>query len=239
MNLAHILTLMNALFGVISIILSFKGYLVGAVFSIYFGMVFDFFDGKVARMQHTTSQLGKRLDSIADCITFGIAPIVLVCFSIHSAMHWFIMISLVGYLLCACFRLIRYSIEEKDAENESFQGLPVPVSAGCIISFILIFCNLKMDIPVVLIGFIIIVCSILMLSNIPYKHVSTILNGRLLTYKYLIVLFVIIGAVIRNYFFMLFVGFSTYLLWGPVSQVFFKTGTNNRSRSKIIIPFKK
>jgi len=120
MNLAHILTLMNALFGVISIILSFKGYLVGAVFSIYFGMVFDFFDGKVARMQHTTSQLGKCLDSIADCITFGIAPIVFVCFSIHSAIPWFIMISLVGYPLCACFRLIRYCMNKLKSQGQAF-----------------------------------------------------------------------------------------------------------------------
>jgi len=126
MNLAHILTLMNALFGVISIILSFKGYLVGAVFSIYFGMVFDFFDGKVARMQHTTSQLGKCLDSIADCITFGIAPIVLVYFSIHSAVHWIIMISLMGYPLCAFLDLFVIVLKKKTLKMNLFKGCQFP-----------------------------------------------------------------------------------------------------------------
>lgn len=74
LNLANLLTSMNLLFGCISIICSFSGKLDLAAYSLLFAMFCDFFDGFAARAFKTDGELGKQLDSLADVISFGMAP---------------------------------------------------------------------------------------------------------------------------------------------------------------------
>jgi CDP-diacylglycerol--serine O-phosphatidyltransferase len=76
-NLANILTGMNLVCGVISVILSFSGQLDLAVYAIFIGAFFDFCDGFVARKLNLMSELGKQLDSLSDLVTFGVAPGIL------------------------------------------------------------------------------------------------------------------------------------------------------------------
>ena len=73
-NAANIITGFNLLFGVISIIMTFSGRLELAVLAIFAGAICDFADGFVARLTKKQSELGKQLDSLADLVTFGVAP---------------------------------------------------------------------------------------------------------------------------------------------------------------------
>lgn len=73
-NAANIITGFNLLFGVISIIMTFSGRLELAVVAIFAGAICDFADGFVARLTRKQSELGKQLDSLADLVTFGVAP---------------------------------------------------------------------------------------------------------------------------------------------------------------------
>jgi CDP-diacylglycerol--serine O-phosphatidyltransferase len=73
-NIPNIVTASNLLSGIISIILSLSGRIDLAPFAIYLGAVFDFFDGFLARKLKKTGELGKQLDSLADMVTFGVAP---------------------------------------------------------------------------------------------------------------------------------------------------------------------
>ena len=77
-NLANLLTGMNLVCGILSIILSFSGQLDLAVYAIFLGCAFDFSDGFVARRLNLTSEMGKQLDSLSDLVTFGVAPGVLI-----------------------------------------------------------------------------------------------------------------------------------------------------------------
>ena len=73
-NLANILTSANLMFGIFSILFAILGELHLAVFAIYAGAIFDFLDGFAARLMKTSGELGKQLDSLADMVTFGVAP---------------------------------------------------------------------------------------------------------------------------------------------------------------------
>lgn len=78
-NIPNLFTAGNLLSGVCSIILAFSGQLELACFLIYFAAILDFFDGFLARLLNQKSELGKQLDSLADMVTFGVAPGILVC----------------------------------------------------------------------------------------------------------------------------------------------------------------
>ncbi|MEX1192584.1 MAG: CDP-alcohol phosphatidyltransferase family protein [Brumimicrobium sp.] len=86
-TVANILTGFNLIFGVISIIMTFSGRLELAVFAIFAGALCDFLDGFVARIMKQQSEIGKQLDSLADMVTFGVAPglLVFVLFIISGA----------------------------------------------------------------------------------------------------------------------------------------------------------
>jgi CDP-diacylglycerol---serine O-phosphatidyltransferase len=109
---------------------------------ILIGMVFDVFDGKVARLSGRTSDLGAQLDSLCDLTTFGLAPAVLV---VRLGMIypdpwgkavWFFCLA---YFLGALLRLARFNAENEHEEEHHlcFKGLPSPGAAGCVASLVI------------------------------------------------------------------------------------------------------
>lgn len=96
-----------------------------------FAMVFDFLDGRVARWRHRSSPLGRELDSLADLISFGVAPAVL-GFAVGLRGAWDALI-LVYFVSCGLSRLARYNVTAADLADESgkvryFEGTPIPTS---------------------------------------------------------------------------------------------------------------
>lgn len=132
---------MNAVSGALSIFFSMYGCLLEAALFIILGMVFDFFDGLVARLLHVKSDLGKELDSLADVISFGLAPAVLVHFlmledlpgnhiSHFAEWHLALKITLFSPLLIPAFsayRLAKFNLDSR--QTTSFIGLPTPANA--------------------------------------------------------------------------------------------------------------
>lgn len=149
---------------------------------IFLGMIFDAFDGKVARMTNNVTEFGAELDSLADAITFGVAPAFLSLVMLHTmnqGVDKFKVIYLIPsvFMICAILRLARYNVERHDpAKDRSyFKGLPTPAGAAAIVSFIWFEIEYK-AIPrdifsailltnCVLIGF-------LEVSNIKYIHLA-------------------------------------------------------------------
>tara|TARA_B100000508_G_scaffold141093_1_gene146597 strand:+ start:114463 stop:115323 length:861 start_codon:yes stop_codon:yes gene_type:complete len=97
-TVANILTGFNLLAGVSSIIFTFSGRLEWAVLAIFIGAFFDFFDGFAARMLKQPSELGKQLDSLADLITFGVAPAMIVFVLLIISGSWDIIVAQDGSL---------------------------------------------------------------------------------------------------------------------------------------------
>ncbi|MBU6282855.1 CDP-diacylglycerol--serine O-phosphatidyltransferase [bacterium] len=94
-------------------------------------MVFDFLDGRVARWRHLSSPLGRELDSLADLISFGVAPAVL-AFAVGLRGAWDAIV-LVYFVSCGLSRLARYNVTADEMADESgkvryYEGTPIPTS---------------------------------------------------------------------------------------------------------------
>lgn len=168
-----------------------------AVYLIFGACIFDLFDGRMARMFKRESMFGAEFDSIADTVSFGVAPAFLVYFLIFdpsraSSFDWLISGAgpIIGfiYLLCAGIRLAKFNVltnplipgNEKKSPASDFMGIPSPVAAAITASFVLLLTHLNCDqdavntastltawLPVVLLPTMLLV-SILMVTNIPY-----------------------------------------------------------------------
>ena len=158
------ITSLNLLSGCLSITLAFEGYLLIAVYLIFIAAVFDFLDGMSARLLKAYSDMGKQLDSLADLISFGLAPSVIVFHLMKKALfntthlipidslNWIQIILLLSPFLIAVFsgiRLAKFNID--DRQTSSFIGIPTPANALFFVSLYLIsFSNYsKIFLPVI------------------------------------------------------------------------------------------
>jgi CDP-diacylglycerol---serine O-phosphatidyltransferase len=131
-SIPNIFTLTNLALGLLSILMTFDGNFKLACLFILFAGVLDRYDGRVARLLKASSELGKELDSLADLVSFGVAPSILV-FSMYN----FIDFGPMGYVLVLLFplagayRLARYNCSSFDG---IFMGVPI-TAAGSFIAF--------------------------------------------------------------------------------------------------------
>ena len=174
-----------------------------AAMAIFAGMVFDGFDGRVARLTNSTSAFGAQLDSMADMVTFGLAPAFVavklidpgVPYISDSADHLFGRVALIAgliYVACAALRLARYTVaaNEKQAVDPSvFTGLPSPGAAGTVAALILLQQHIIFTLgykPLWLIETtryamigILLLTALAMVSKLPYTHVmNRYLRGK-------------------------------------------------------------
>jgi CDP-diacylglycerol---serine O-phosphatidyltransferase len=142
--LPNLFTLSSVAAGVYSIHLSTTAQSVAemtlAAWLIVVSMVCDGFDGRVARMTRTESELGIQLDSLADAISFGVAPAFLLYHWGMSEWGWLGFGVAIVYVCCAVLRLARFNVLAQSSSPESkryFLGLPTPLAAGTIVSVVL------------------------------------------------------------------------------------------------------
>lgn len=127
-HLPNLVTLLNLLCGVLAVICIFEYSLHYAAWLILAGAVFDFLDGLVARALGVSGELGKQLDSLADVVTFGVAP-GLIGYSLMAEQTdgaWYSLFPLMIPLFGA-YRLARFNIDTR--QSDSFIGLPIPANA--------------------------------------------------------------------------------------------------------------
>jgi len=110
-----------------------------AAFLVFVAMLLDALDGPVARLAKLTSKFGAQLDSLADAISFGVAPaLLMLTFSrvFHPRLLWIIAVL---YVLCAVLRLARFNVtHDDDPSHDSFCGLPSPAAAGMVASLVIV-----------------------------------------------------------------------------------------------------
>ena len=139
------ITLLNLLSGALAIVATFQGTFEIAALLILLGAIFDFLDGFAARLLSATSEIGKQLDSLADLITFGMAPAFLLVNVLASLWNvkldeysWELLIVL-SPLLLGVFSGLRLAIFNVDeSQTYSFKGLPTPANALFHVSFALL-----------------------------------------------------------------------------------------------------
>ncbi|MEA2042817.1 MAG: CDP-diacylglycerol--serine O-phosphatidyltransferase [Bacteroidota bacterium] len=140
-NVPNLFTLLNLFcgFAAIILVLEDKDYLIWASLLIFSGMIFDFMDGFFARLLNQYSDLGKQLDSLADLVTFGVAPSIIVYQLLKISLKvtdfsfelpvWqiLVLISPILIVFFSALRLAKFNIDER--QFDQFLGIPTPVSA--------------------------------------------------------------------------------------------------------------
>lgn len=116
------LSMLNLVFGFLSIVSSIEGDFTNAAFFIIFAILADAFDGKIARRIKAVSDMGKEFDSLADLLSFGVASAVMLYLYTFSGMKYGIFIPII-LVSCTALRLARFNV---DPNPEYFTGVPSP-----------------------------------------------------------------------------------------------------------------
>lgn len=212
-HIPNILTSMNVLSGCIACVMAFNGNYLWVVIWVITGAVFDFFDGFSARLLKAYSPLGKELDSLADMVSFGLAPSLTVfhflsqnntlgspLFVFADGTQFYIreLIPYISFLLVifSGLRLAKFNIDER--QTSTFIGLPTPANALFWISFCLGASHMDelMQLFLVYPTLILIVAfSILMIAEIPMFSLKIKnLNFKGNELRYLLVIFMIVAV---------------------------------------------
>lgn len=136
-HIPNLITSLNVISGTFALFLAMYGQLLWAATFIIFAMVFDFFDGMTARLLHVKSDMGKELDSLADVVSFGVAPALLAHFLILGALPeddlswtWVDKVFLFVPVIIPAFsayRLAKFNLDVR--QTVSFIGMPTPANA--------------------------------------------------------------------------------------------------------------
>lgn len=133
----NFVTTANMFCGFYSVISSLHHDYTTAAWAIVAAGVFDMLDGRIARLAKATSEFGVQYDSLSDLISFGMAPAILLyqwALEPFGRFGW-----LTAFLFCACggLRLARFNVTSETAPKNYFQGLPIPIAAGVVATFII------------------------------------------------------------------------------------------------------
>lgn len=198
----------------------FPTYAAIGCYLIFLSSVFDGLDGRLARLARKTSEFGAQLDSLADIVSFGVAPALLAMTVARPALPipqlseaarvwWRIeWVLLAAYVCCAGLRLARFNVENEEDESahQKFRGLPSPGAAAALISVVLVheeFIRVtRLNIASAWVGtalpFLACGLGLLMVSRFKYFHlVNSLLRGRRPFWQIVLMgFFLLVGAII-------------------------------------------
>ena len=173
----NMITCGNMLSGMLSLVLAFHGHFVPASWLVFFAVFFDFMDGKMARKLGGSSSFGMELDSLADVVSFGVAPAMII-YSVYLKGFFGVTGALVAafFALCGALRLARFNVHHVDG---SFQGLPIPAGGHLLVSFVVAGIHL----PPVLMALLVTAAGFLMISSVPFGNLKALKAGSLNKHK--------------------------------------------------------
>lgn len=213
-------TMGNVVCGFIAILSVFEGHVTAACWFVILAAFLDALDGKVARLSKSTSQFGVELDSLADFLSFGVAPAVIVyAIKLSELGRWGWIISIV-FIMAAAYRLARYNVMAETEEKKDFVGLPVPVAAGLLVSYIIFSYRVwdGLEFGEYLVSMIIL-SAFLMVSQVQYDSIPERFDSRGARVKLAVLL--LAGVLIlfspRH---LLFPFLALYILFGMVRELY-------------------
>ena len=244
-----LLTLGNLLCGVVAIQKAFTAVsttgqldldkLVTAATLCFAAMVFDMLDGTVARVTRSTSRFGGELDSLADLVSFGVAPAVIVMVLLRNfgGMDKYTAVFLAAYVAFGALRLARYNVEDMSGEKPfplkkapppmHFSGLPIPAACGAVVSTIIMTAFAAREggwidthwpwflaMIIMALPFFMLMIGLLMVSRVPYAHLTKMFLTGKRPFAYFSAVLVTIILVVLHPEPTLFAGFQAYVIYG-------------------------
>ncbi|MBN2382598.1 CDP-diacylglycerol--serine O-phosphatidyltransferase [bacterium] len=199
----------------------------------------DGIDGKIAKLTNSTSEFGMHLDSIADIISFGMAPGLLVyswALFPFERIGW---LPAFLFLICGALRLARFNVQaSKGVDNKYFKGLPIPTGALMIASFVLLVPEVE---PLSFLSIVIMVMvyclSYLMISTIPYRSFKDIDLKQKRSAKVIFFLALFIVIIMLEPSLMIFLLLFVYIVSGIVAYLIPLTWSIDKTlHQDILIP---
>jgi len=219
--LPNLLTTAGLFSGFYAVVSSMNGHFISAAVAIFIAMIFDGLDGRVARMTNTQSKFGAEYDSMADMLSFGIAPGIVAYNWALSSFGKFGWLAAFVYVACAALRLARFNTQVGVADKRYFQGLASPAAAGVIASLIWVGSEYKINGQEygLIIGIITIILGLLMVSNFRYNSFKEVdWKGKVNFFVVLLIVlaFVVIASSPEN---ILLIIFGLYACSGPFTTI--------------------
>jgi len=176
--LPSMLTVGNIFCGYYAILATMRGNYDLAAQAIGIAMLLDVLDGRIARMTNSASDFGLQLDSLADVISFGIAPSILAfVWGLSTVDHQVGWIAAFAFAICGAMRLARFNIQTEHFRH--FVGLPIPAAGGTIAAIVYFFGDpIENPFYAILMSGAVFLLSILMVSKIRYSSFKHLTLGR-------------------------------------------------------------
>ena len=217
--LPNLFTALSVFFGMMSIIASSQGKFEKAFIYIVLSFIADGLDGRVARMTNTQSQFGLEFDSLADIVAFGVAPAMMLFFSIGHEYGKFGALVTGLFVVFGTIRLARFNVTSHNDPNV-FIGLPIPTSASVLASFIMLnISELNSNFNlVILIGAL--GLGILMVSNVRFFSFKKINVQTNLKLKVLVAIIVLASFLYLFPIWTLAITLGLYTAFGVLRAIF-------------------
>jgi CDP-diacylglycerol--serine O-phosphatidyltransferase len=220
--LPNLFTTGNLFCGFWAIISVFQEKFFYAAAAILLASIFDVLDGKVARLSGATSKFGVQYDSLADLVSFGIAPALLAFSWALRPYGKFGWLAAFLFVVCGALRLARFNVQSSSGEVKYFKGLPIPAAALMIALTILLYLELigtdwVKDIAVLVMIY---VLAFLMVSNIRYFSFKELDLAKRKPFSIFIFVILSMIVIIMQPVIVLFVFALAYVFSGPVNMIF-------------------
>ena len=223
MLLPNALTLINVCIGLSSIKFALDEKFELSIIAIIFAAIFDALDGRVARMLKGTSLVGKELDSLADLISFGVAPAFIMYFWSLNNLGKFGWLLTMIFVVCVALRLARFNVnsnQEPSWKDNFFEGVPSPAGGILVLTPLIIsmtnFDYIKLDYNIIAPIFFI-TTSLLLISKFPTYSFKKIIIQRKTTVFLLFGIILFFGLLLVYPFVVMSLSILVYLCLLPIS----------------------
>jgi CDP-diacylglycerol--serine O-phosphatidyltransferase len=191
-----------------------------AALAVFVAMVMDVLDGRVARLMKATSQFGVEFDSLADVVSFGVAPaFLLYAFALSELPRaaWF---GAALFVICGALRLARFNVQTGTADKRFFVGLPIPAAAGVAVSTVIVLQSVELTrwiLSAIAVGTYVV--ALLMVSTFRYWSFKEIDFARRRPLQTLLVVVLGVMIVATNHEIFPFLLFTGYAISGPAYRL--------------------
>jgi CDP-diacylglycerol--serine O-phosphatidyltransferase len=219
--LPNIFTSLNLFFGFYAVIASINKKFVAAAVAIIIGVLFDILDGKIARATNTTSKFGVEYDSLADLISFGCAPGLMIYLWSLKPLGRFGWLAAFLFMACGALRLARFNSQVGVISSDYFVGLPIPAGAGMAATAVL-FCHrlgIQGRINPVFILIMLYILSFLMVSTIKYNSFKKPELFKKMNFNVLVGILLILIFIAAQPSVALFLLALAYVVSGPLINI--------------------
>jgi len=216
--LPNLFTTAGLFAGFYAIVAAIRGDFESAAIAIFIAMIMDGLDGRIARMTNTQSDFGAEYDSLADMVSFGLAPALVIFLWALLDMGKFGWMVAFIYAACGALRLARFNTQIGIEDKRYFQGLPSPAAAACLAGWVWAGTSNGVD-PALMTAVampLTFICGILMVSTVRYHSFKDLdLHGKV-PFVVMLVLVLVFALIASDPPLVLFGGFMLYALSGPI-----------------------